>query len=656
MAKPAARILLMQVLLGVGALTVAGRAVMLQVVQHDAWDARAVTRDKFMREIPARRGTIYDRHGVPLAITQERYRLNIAANEVRDLAELKTLLTRRLGVPAAEVERRFQRPYPYFHGPFSAEQVEPVRRMRGVHLEVLYGRSYPRRPMGSDPLLGEIDDQANRGIAGLERMLDTLLRGVPGEESVIRAPRGQQLTLPGSVVRPATPGRDVVLTLDHEWQAIAEGVLRRTVALHEAEGGDVVIFEVKTGELLALASLRPGPRAGRRDPSSSMLTEPYDPGSTAKIFTAAAMLRARSDTTPVSGEGGVWKMVIGRTEREFRDVSRQSGLLTPGLAVRYSSNIAMAKFALRIPADSHYVTLRDFGFGTPTGLGFPAESRGLLAPPARSNNLYLTQTSWSEGYEMTATAVQVAAGYGAIANDGILMAPALVREVRDGVTGAVRWRHAPQAVREAVPSEVASQLLTYLKMSSDSGAGGASARLDRTPVIGKTGTAVLLNAAGKYGGAGHRASFAGIFPGDDPQIVLYVMINRPNSGEIYGGRVAAPMVRDILQQILATPSSPLDRSRWLERVVMPAARPRETSTAAARLVRFPLDTTDGAGTPMLVVPHVGGRLPREAIHLLHQRGFTVQLRGTGTITHSEPMAGDSLPAGATVTLFTGPAS
>jgi cell division protein FtsI (penicillin-binding protein 3) len=574
---------------------------------------------------------------------------------VRDVPELKRLLTRRVGVPTSEVERRFQRPYPYFHGPFSAEQVEPLRRMRGVYLEVLYGRSYPRRPMGRDPLLGEIDEEANRGLAGMERMLDTLLRGTPGEERVLRDPRGKQLVLPGGVLRPAVPGRDVVLTIDHEWQAIAEGVLRRTVALHEAEGGDVVIFEVKTGELLALASLRPGRRSGRPDPSTSMLTEPYDPGSTAKIFTAAAMLRAGSDTTPVSGEGGVWEMVIGRTRREFRDVSRQSGMLTPGLAIRYSSNIAMAKFALRLPADSHYATLRDFGFGTPTGLGFPAESRGLLAPPARSNNLYLTQTSWSEGYEMTATAVQVAAGYGAIANDGMLVAPALVREVRDGVTGAVEWRHAPQPLRQAVPPAVATQLLGYLKMSSDSGAGGASARLDRTPVIGKTGTAVLLNAAGEYGGAGHRASFAGIFPGDDPQVVLYVMINRPNSGEIYGGRVAAPMVRDILQQVLATPSSPLDRSRWLERVVMPRTPPREAGSGAARLVRFPLDTTD-ARTPMHAIPEVTGLPPREAIHRLHQRGFTVHLRGMGTITSTTPLAGDSLPAGATVTLFAGPAS
>lgn len=658
MAKPAARILLLQVLLGAGALAVAGRAVMLQLVQHEAWSARAAARDQRSRDVPARRGTIYDRHGVPLAVTQERYHVNVAANEVRDVPALQRLLTDRLGIPRSDVLRRFQRPYPYFHGPYSAEQVEPLRRIRGVHLDVLYGRSYPRRPMGRDPLLGEIDEEKNRGLAGLERMLDSLLRGTPGLERVIRDPRGQQLAIPGGLIRPAVPGRDVVLTIDHEWQAIAEGVLRRTVAAHDAEGGDVVIYEVKTGELLALASLRPSRRPGRRDPSTSMLTEPYEPGSTAKIFTVAAMLRAGSDTTPVSGEGGVWTMRVGRTERTFRDVSKQSGMLTPGLAIRHSSNIAMAKFSLRLPADSHYATLRDFGFGTSTGLGFPAESRGVLAPPARSANLLLTQPSWSQGYELVATAVQLAAGYGAIANDGVLLAPALVREVRDGVTGAVQWQHQPQPLRQVVPPAVATQLMGYLKMSSDSGAGGARARLDRTPVIGKTGTAVLRNAAGRYGGAGHRASFAGIFPGDDPQVVLYVMVNRPSGAEIYGGQVAAPMVRDILQQVLATPSSPLDRTRWLERVELPASRPRAAGAVPARLVAFPLDTTAASEAPMRVVPFVGGQSVREAVHALHQRGFTVQLRGTamGTISRSEPMAGDSVPAGATVTLFAGPAS
>lgn len=654
MAKPTARLSLMQAVLGLAALAVAGRAVMLQVIQHHAWETRAMARDERSREIPARRGTIYDRHGVPLAITRERYRLSIARNELADVGAVKRILVQHLGVPTGEVENRFQRAYPYFGGPFTAEEVAPLWRTRGVHFEVLYGRSYPLRPSGRDPLLGYIDVASNRGLDGMEKMLDTLLQGRSGLARMIRDPRGEEIAIPRGILRVAEPGRDVILTIDHEWQAIAEAVLRRTVTTHAADGGDVVILDVHSGELLAVASLRTAEGATRAEPTASALVEPYEPGSTAKIFTVAAMLRAHSDTTPVSGEGGVWQMEVGRgSPRTIRDVSRQSGMLTPGLAIKHSSNIAMAKFSLRIPFDIHYETLRDFGIGTPTGLGFGGEGSGMLRRPAANPNSRLTQPSWAQGYEFDASAVQLATAYGAIANEGVLLAPALVREVRDGATGAVRWRHQPERVRQVIPPTSATQLLAYLRLATDTGGSGGRARLDRLSVIGKTGTAVLRDAEGRYQGAGHRASFAGIFPGDDPQVVIYVMIARPRGSEIYGGAIAAPMVRSILQQILATPSSPLDRDALLERVELPPAVTRVEVAAPPRLVPFPLVAGSVGPASTILIPDLTGHSPRAAIFRLHQLGLTVRLRGSGAIRGSEPTAGTRVPAGATVTLFAG---
>lgn len=654
MAKPAARLALIQGLLGLAAVAVGARAVMLQVVQHAAWERRAAARDERSREIPARRGTIYDRHGVPLAITQERYRLSIARNELADVAAVKRSLVRRLGIAAAEVEKQFQRAYPYFGGPFTAEEVEPLWRTRGVHFEVLYGRSYPLRPSGRDPLLGYIDVASNRGLDGMEKMLDTLLQGRPGVARMIRDPRGQEIAIPRGILRPAEPGRDVVLTIDHEWQAIAEGVLRRTVTTHAADGGDVVILDVRSGELLAVASLRTPEGGDLPEPTASALVEPYEPGSTAKIFTVAAMLRAGSDTTPVSGEGGVWQMEVGRgPPRTIRDVSRQSGMLTPGLAIKHSSNIAMAKFSLRIPFDVHYETLRDFGIGTATGIGFGGEGPGLLRRPAANPNSLLTQPSWAQGYEFNASAVQLATAYGAIANAGVLLAPSLVHEVRDGATGAVVWRHQAEPVRQVVSPAIVNQLLAYLRLATDSGGSGGRARLDRLPVIGKTGTAVLRNAEGKYQGAGHRASFAGIFPGDDPQVVIYVMIARPRGGEIYGGAIAAPMVRSILQQILATPSSPLDRDDLLERVSLPVVAERAEPIPPIELVRLPLATDQEPAARSIAIPELVGQSSRAAIFRLHQLGLTVRLSGAGTIRGSEPAAGTSVTPGTSVTLFAG---
>ncbi|PKL93911.1 MAG: hypothetical protein CVV20_01230, partial [Gemmatimonadetes bacterium HGW-Gemmatimonadetes-1] len=182
---------------------------------------------------------------------------------------------------------------------------------------------------------------------------------------------------------------------------------------------------------------------------------------------------------------------------------------------------------------------------------------------------------------------------------------------------------------------------------------GGRARLDRLPVIGKTGTAVLRNAEGNYQGAGHRASFAGIFPGDDPQVVIYVMIARPRGGEIYGGAIAAPMVRSILQQILATPSSPLDRDDLLERVSLPVVAERVEPIPPPKLVRLPLAADQNGAARSIAIPELVGQSSRAAIFRLHQLGLTVRLSGAGTIRGSEPAAGTSVTPGTSVTLFAG---
>jgi cell division protein FtsI (penicillin-binding protein 3) len=323
------------------------------------------------------------------------------------------------------------------------------------------------------------------------------------------------------------------------------------------------------------------------------------------------------------------------------------------LAIKHSSNIAMAKFSLRIPFDIHYETLRDFGIGTATGIGFGGEGPGLLRRPAANPNSLLTQPSWAQGYEFNASAVQLATAYGAIANAGVLLAPSLVHEVRDGATGAVVWRHQAEPVRQVVSPAIVDQLLAYLRLATDSGGSGGRARLDRLPVIGKTGTAVLRNAEGNYQGAGHRASFAGIFPGDDPQVVIYVMIARPRGGEIYGGAIAAPMVRSILQQILATPSSPLDRDDLLERVSLPVVAERVEPIPPPKLVRLPLAADQNGAARSIAIPELVGQSSRAAIFRLHQLGLTVRLSGAGTIRGSEPAAGTSVTPGTSVTLFAG---
>ncbi len=641
MAKPAARIAVLEVVLAAGLVLILARSFQVQVVQHRIWAARVKERRTRIRPIPARRGRIYDRRGRLLAASEEQYRVSIALNEVRDTAALMAELPRALGVSRARVAREFTQDYPYFYGPFSTEEVESIRAAHGVHLTVLYNRVYPMQSLATR-ILGRLDPDGSHGIEGVEKMLDTLLQGHPGEEEFLVDGLGRPLPLPGPALSPPVPGRDVYLTLDADMQGIAEGALRNAVDAAQAQGGDIVLLDVTSGELLAVASLRRDSVTHALAPTASALVEPNEPGSTSKLFTIAALLRTGADTTPVDGEGGHWQMHIGKQVRTINDVEPQTGPVTLGETVKHSSNIAISKFALELKPDQQFGALRDFGFGTPLALGFPGEAAGKLDRPAIWANPLYTQPSLGQGYEWEATAAQLAAGYGAIANHGVLMQTALVRDVRDA-TGRIVWQHTDDTVRRAVSDAVAQRLMDYLAEATDTGGTGVRAQLDRYKVVGKTGTAEVAHKRG------YRASFVGIFTRDHPQVVIYIMIDRPQGG-YYGGSVAAPIERTILLQALSVLHTPLDPARITTEVaVLPAPHSPDVTPEPVHAVRLPLQSR-GAPAGRGAVPGVVGLSVRDAAVLMERAGFDVRLQGRGTVRATVPLAGDTVPRGAVVTL------
>ncbi len=649
MAKPAVRIAALQVLLGLGALAVVGRSTVLQVFEHSAWRKRAEERSTRTRDIVPRRGTIYDRTGTPLAVTYEAYHIRVAVKQLRDTVAAQELLQRTLAIPMADLRRKFNRADIYFDGPYDATRVQPLRGVRGIYLDPIRLRE---RPMGelAAALVGHTDRTSGRGLGGIEAIYDSALVGRTGREQYVLDGAGRRVPLPRATQVEARAGNDIILTLDHELQGIAEGALRRAVAEFGARGGDVVMLETATGRVRAAVSLRTPPGSNRMVSNTAAIIETNEPGSTAKIFTAAAMHVSHADTTPVDGEGGLWRQQMGRAVREHRDVHRVSGLLTLGEAIQHSSNIAMAKFSLRLPTEQHYLTLRRFGFGTPTGLGFPGEDGGQLRRPAALANPLFTKPSWAQGYEMNVSSVQMAAAYAALANGGMLLAPALIEEIRDPVTGEAIWRHHPDTLRRAVDADVAASMMAYLRMASDSGGTGARAQLDREAVLGKTGTAkVLVN--GSYNSGFYRASFAGLYPGSAPRYVIYVMIDRPSIGSYYGGVVAAPIVRSMLQQALALRSAPLEPER---RAAVLADPPAPMAVAEPvgppRLAAFPLTGPMPESDRPREVPAVVGTDLREALHLMHRNGFTVRVVGRGTVRETRPAAGSAAAAGERVTL------
>lgn len=652
MAKFETRLTVVQIGMGLALVAAVAQAGRLQLVKGPEFASQA-ERARTVREVlPARRGAIRDRNGVPLAITQEYYHIGIAPNEFIDPAAAVRLVARALQMDPARVrhDARSGRGWIYYHGPFTAAQVEPLRPVQGVHLEREYARFYPAQALAR-PIIGVFDADSAVGGSGLELVLDSILRGIPGEATVQKDRAGRRYDSPSRRLRAPIAGGDVYLTLDGELQDIAEQGLADALEALDADGGDIVFLDPRSGEILALASRQAGGASAR--PAS--ITDPFEPGSTAKLFTAAALvaLERVATTDAVSGENGTWKMPIdtrGNT-REITDVHPERGRVTLARAVAVSSNIAMAKFSQRLQPAEQYEQLRAFGFGSPTGVEYPAESRGILARPERWT--MLTRPSLAIGYEFGVTPLQLAAAYGAIANDGVLLTPALVREIHAN-DGTILYRHRPEPVRRAVSPEVAAQLREFLRGVVAEGGTGEMGQLANYPLLGKTGTARRFR-DGAYVAGELTASFAAMFPADDPQLVVVVKLDSPRKGNGYGGTAAAPVVRRMLEQALASRRVAIDRARLTGDTGTrgpsrdPEAPVDDVPRQTVVVVWPPVNDTTPAAP--VAIPAVTGQHVRAAVLALHRRGLHVDLRGVGRVIRTDPVAGSAVRRGATVTLW-----
>ncbi len=410
-----------------GLLGLLARAAEVQLVQGAQWAAEARAQRTERVALPAHRGALLDRQGTPLALTEETYHVGIAPNELRDPERDTRLLAAQLHLPLATLRDALRERYAYFAGPYSAIDVQPLRDLRGAHLEPVLNRFYPRPDLAAS-VIGRVAADG-QGASGLELALDSVLAGRPGAAVVLKDREGREYVSPARVLAQPVGGADVVLTLDAELQDIAQRALDGALAQTGAEGGNVVMLDPETGEVLAAASAR-NDDAG----PAGVFTESFEPGSIVKIFAAAGLVE-RGRVGPdeqVSGEGGRWRL----GHRTIVDEEPLASL-TLGDAIRVSSNIAMVKFAARLSPAEQYSTLRAFGFGVPTDVLFPGEASGRLRLPAAWTRA--SPASLAMGYELAVTPIQVAAAYGALAADGVLMTPTLVREIR-GPDGDVWYR------------------------------------------------------------------------------------------------------------------------------------------------------------------------------------------------------------------------
>lgn len=642
MAKVRVRVGAVQTGLVLGLAVVLARAAQVQLVEGAEHAARAQAQRTERVTLPARRGAIYDRDGVTLAVSQAVYHVGVAANELcpargdgacDETEKIRTIAT-HVGASAREVRHALRDGYAYFHGPFSSEQVEPIRRLRGVHLSSELVRFHPDRDFAG-PILGR-PAAPGRPAGGIERVLDSVLTGKDGRAVVVRDPQGRQYESPSRLDAFPVSGDDVYLTLDAEVQEIIEQALTDAIARYDADGGDAVILDPKTGELLAVAS-----RTADGRTTAGALVSVFEPGSTAKVFVAAALLEYGKvrPADSVWAEQGTYR--LGR--RTIED-EHPAGWLTLGEVIERSSNIGIVKLAQRLTREEQFGMFRAFGLGAPTGVEYPTESPGILKRPRDWSGT--TAASLTMGYEVAVTPIQLAQAYAAIANGGVLYRPALVREIR-APDGRVVYRHRAEPVRRVIAPEVAAELREMLRGVVYRDGTGTTAALSTYEVAGKTGTAQRAGPRGYIPGS-HTASFVSMFPADDPQLVMVVKLDDP--GRTYARLTAAPVTRSVLEQVLAAPGGGLDRGRLVAE--SPGARrppPAVGGGTVPYVVVWPPVPVRAASEDVRV-PDVVGLSLRDAARRLHNVGLRVRVEGWGAVRGTNPGVGSEVPSGTLVTL------
>ena len=658
------RIGLAHSVLALFAIAILVQAARVQLVQGRGWRAQAERQQTTDKVVPARRGDILDVSRRVLAQSHEVVRVEIAPREVNERKKLKTALN-KLRVEPSVIARALDTSNRYLvvPGQFRTSDAAQLVALRGVYSFPSIERTYAISE-GAKGILGRVGAD-NRAVEGLELSLDSILRGKSGTATLVRDSRGRGRESPTAPGTAPVSGNSIVLTLNADLQEIAEKALADAVARMGAEGGDIVILDPHNGEIRAMASLRPDPR----QTAATVLTEPFEPGSTFKPFMAAALIDRGRVTDADSVDTGNGVLDVEGRKNPIRD-DHFVGKAPLSVVLRWSSNIGIVKFSSRLTPREKYETIRDFGFGTPSGLPYPTESGGVLRVP--KNWSAQSPISLPMGYEVSVTPLQLALAYATFANGGELVEPALVKQVI-GPDGSVVYEHQRRVVRRVINKATADKMRHMLLDVVDEGT-AVEAAIDNFMLAGKTGTPRSA-VHGRYVAGRYNPNFVGIFPADNPQYVIVVKMTAPQSS-IYAAQTAAPVTKVILQAAVAARDAALDRAKLASSVhpkndtvisqlaITPsledsgAGVARRTAVIAADsatrgvpfVVSIPAPPEKPQRKAMRAVPDIRGLGVRDAVRSLHSAGFRVQI-AHGAAPATSPAAGELAPTGTVVRLL-----
>ncbi len=528
------------VLFGLAAAALTARAVHLQVLDTEFLNEQAESRHLRTERIIAHRGVITDRNGEPLAISTPVDSIWANPGQFAPAVDKIPVLARALDIDAQVLMRRITRSmdkeFLYLKRHLSPEQANAVLALQlpGINVQREYHRYYPAAEV-TGHLIGftNIDDE---GQEGLELAFDPWLAGESGAKRVLKDRRGQSIENVASI-RPAHHGRDLRISIDLRLQYLAYRTLKTAIRAHEARSGSIVVLDVETGEVLAMANQ---PTYNPNDRSqfaaaryrNRAITDIFEPGSSIKpLVVAAALESGQYRPSSIIDTAPGFVTIGAKTIEDGHNLGRVS--LTTILA--RSSNVGVTKLAMALQPDQLWETMARFGFGELTGSGFPGESAGMLTHFTHWQAI--SQATLAYGYGVSVTPLQLAQAYAAIGTGGVLRPVSLLALDRPGEGKRILGQDTAKAVRDMLEEVVRP------------GGTGTKATVDGYRIAGKTGTAWKF-AAGGYSKDKYISIFAGLAPASDPRLATVVVIDEPRGELYYGSDVAAPVFADVMAESL----------------------------------------------------------------------------------------------------------
>jgi len=519
----------------------AGRTFYLGALHGGALRKAARNQQLTYEQVPAQRGTVADRNGVDLAVSEPARDISADPYLVKDTLGAAQRLAPLLGQTQASVLTKLSEHtgFVYLARALPAKQAQTILDLRipGVAGAPVMRRVYPRGTLAAQ-VLGVVGTEGN-GLAGLEYSRNTVLHGRSGERRVVSDAIGQPVSI--AEVHPEVPGASLTLTLDANIQQRAEDVLGAVGLKFNPKDATAIVMDPRSGAILAMANW---PQVNANDPGAypagalenRAVSFDYEPGSTFKAFTVSGALQQGliTPTTPFAIPNRI--QVADRTIHD--DTEHAEETLTTAQILAQSSNVGAIKIGLLEGAESFNGWVRRFGFGAPTGVDLPSEEMGQVLPLSHYSGSSMGNLPIGQG--QLVTPMQMVTAYAAIANGGVLRPPHIV--------GSVGARSQPEpAGRRVISAATAAALAKMLEGVFAPGGTASEVSIPGYQLAGKTGTASKVDpATGQYSESAYVASFIGFAPASDPKLLCAVVVDEPRAGSIYGGTVAAPAFGQIM--------------------------------------------------------------------------------------------------------------